>query len=87
MTNKTNSTLYVGMTNNLILRVHQHRTKINKKSFTARYNIIKLVYFEKYQTAYDAIFREKQIKAGSRLKKINLIKSINPFWDDLASKL
>jgi len=75
--------LYTGVTNNLLNRDNQHKTKINKKSFTARYNINKVVYYETYTNIYNAIAREKQIKAGSRQKKIDLIRSINPGWRDL----
>lgn len=83
MTNPNNTVLYTGMTNDLERRVLQHRDSTNK-GFTARYNVRKLVYFEVFDTAEEAIIREKQIKAGSRNKKIELIKSINPTWKDLA---
>lgn len=83
LTNKNNTTLYVGVTANIIDRVQQHIQKLHPKSFTARYNLNKLVYYEAHQMIGDAIAREKQIKAGNRAKKIELIKSINPNWDDL----
>jgi len=83
MTNQRNTTLYTGMTNNLVGRVYQHKTKVNK-SFTSRYNIDKLVYYEEFNNPYDAIGREKQIKAGSRKKKIDLIEGTNPEWKDLS---
>jgi putative endonuclease len=82
MTNLTNTVLYTGMTNDLVRRVYEHKEK-QIKGFTSRYNIIKLVYFEIYGTAYDAISREKQIKAGSRQKKLDLINKLNPDWIEL----
>ena len=83
MTNNKNTTLYTGVTNDLLSRVDQHKRKIDKKSFTSRYNIDKLVYYESTDDAYTAISREKQIKAGSRQKKIDLINNLNPEWKDL----
>ncbi|WP_417357652.1 GIY-YIG nuclease family protein [Flavobacterium sp.] len=83
ITNKNNTTLYVGVTSDLYERIKQHKNKIFSNSFSAKYNLNKLVYFEQFQMVGDAIAREKQIKAGSRLKKINLIESINPEWKDL----
>ncbi|MGQ1911692.1 GIY-YIG nuclease family protein [Marinifilum sp. RC60d5] len=83
LTNKNNTTLYVGVTANLQERIAQHKEKLDKKSFTARYNLSKLVYYETFQTIGDAISREKQLKAGSRAKKIECIESINPNWQDL----
>ena len=84
MTNRKNSVLYTGVTNDLEVRVWQHKNNVNPKSFTARYNINKLVYFEDYQSIVDAIHREKQIKVGSRKKKIDLINGMNPDWKDLS---
>lgn len=83
VTNKNNTTLYVGVTANLKERILQHKEKHDKKSFTARYNLNKLVYYEAHQQIGDAIAREKQLKAGNRAKKIALINSINPTWLDL----
>jgi putative endonuclease len=85
-TNKTNRVLYTGVTNNLGRRMEEHRLKI-KKGFTAKYNVSKLVYYEVFDNAEDAIMREKQIKAGSRQKKINLIKSMNPNFEDFLHTL
>ncbi|HUI30191.1 MAG TPA: GIY-YIG nuclease family protein [Candidatus Acidoferrales bacterium] len=82
MSNKTNTVLYTGMTNNLLRRVHEHREKL-VKGFTARYHVTKLVYYEMTNDVRGAISREKQIKAGSRQKKIDLIVSMNPKWKDL----
>ncbi|MCK4540289.1 GIY-YIG nuclease family protein [Candidatus Parcubacteria bacterium] len=74
--------LYTGFTNNIFERNEQHKKKINKNSFTAKYNINRVVYYETYADVNDAIAREKQIKAGSRKKKIDLIVNINPEWKD-----
>lgn len=87
MTNKHNTTLYTGVTSNLYDRVLQHKEKHYQKSFTTRYNLGKLVYWESFQQIGDAIYREKQIKAGSRQKKIDLIHSINPEWRDLTDEI
>tara|TARA_R110002049_G_scaffold81007_1_gene205992 strand:+ start:227 stop:514 length:288 start_codon:yes stop_codon:yes gene_type:complete len=87
LTNKNNTTLYVGVTSNLKQRILQHKERQDKKSFTARYNLDKLVYYEAYQMIGDAIGREKQLKAGSRAKKIALIESMNPEWLDLFNDL
>ena len=84
MTNKNNSVIYTGVTDNLSRRVYQHKDKLIK-GFTSKYNVIKLVHYEEYEYIYDAIAREKQIKGGSRQKKIELIESINKEWEDLAS--
>jgi len=83
LTNKNNTSLYVGVTAILKERVEQHKAKLDKKAFTARYNLDKLVYYEAFQMIGDAIAREKQLKAGSRANKIKLIESINPNWEDL----
>lgn len=83
MTNNNHSTLYVGVTATLVKRVQQHKDKTNKAAFTARYNLNKLVYYEAHQSIGDAIAREKQIKAGSRAKKIALIEKMNPEWKDV----
>ena len=82
MANWSNTVLYTGMTGDLIGRVWQHKEK-RIKGFTSRYNVTKLVYYEVFATAYDAIAREKQIKAGSRQKKVDLINKVNPEWKDL----
>lgn len=87
VTNKNNTTLYVGVTSNLPTRIQQHKEKKYPKSFTARYNLSKLVFYEAYQQIGDAIGREKQLKAGSRANKIKLIESINPTWLDLFDEL
>ena len=84
MTNKTNTVLYTGMCNNLERRVFEHKNKTNPKSFTTRYNLNKLVYYEHFEDINYCIAREKQIKAGSRVKKIVLIENDNPEWHDLS---
>ncbi len=82
MTNKKNTVLYTGVTNNLRRRVYEHKEKLIK-GFTKKYNITKLVYCEVFDRIGDAIIREKQNKGGSRQKKIDLINSINKDWQDL----
>ena len=82
LTNKSNRVLYTGVTNNLKRRVYEHKTKRNK-GFTYRYNVDRLVYFEYFTSIRVAIAREKQIKAGSRRKKLELINRLNPDWRDL----
>jgi len=82
MTNKGNTVLYTGVTNNLIKRVYEHKKKLIE-GFTKKYNVVKLVYYEVFSNSFSAIQREKQIKAGSRKKKEELINSINNEWQDL----
>ena len=84
MTNKNNSVLYTGVTSDLKNRVLQHKTKKYAGSFSAKYNISKLVYFESCETIGEAIKREKQIKSGSRKQKVALINEMNPEWNDLS---
>ena len=86
-TNKTHKVFYTGVTNNLLNRNYQHKSKENKTSFTAKYNVNKLVYYETFNDVRDAIAREKQIKGGSRKAKINLIIKLNPAWKDLSLDL
>ena len=85
-TNKNHTVLYTGVTNNLPRRIKEHREGRSEKSFTYRYNATKLVYYEEFSNILTAIAREKQIKAGSRQKKIDLINSINPGWEDLMER-
>lgn len=82
MTNFTNNVLYTGVTNDLTRRVFEHKSKIND-GFTKRYNVTKLVYYEVFDDIENAILREKQIKGGSRVKKMKLIDAMNPKWNDL----
>ena len=82
MANKHNTVLYTGITSGLKKRVYEHREKL-VSGFTKKYNVSKLVYYEIYQDPENAILREKQIKAGSRQKKIDLINTMNKKWLDL----
>ena len=82
MTNKYQNVLYTGVTNDLIRRVYEHRNHLLKDSFTARYHITKLVYFEMTNDVNSAITREKQIKSWSRARKDSLVESQNPTWED-----
>ncbi len=86
MTNKRNTVLYTGVTSNLIKRVYEHKKKL-VEGFTKRYNLNKLVYYEVFDDILSAITREKQIKAGSRKKKIDLVESVNKEWQDLFESL
>jgi len=86
ITNKNNTVLYTGVTRNLIKRVYEHKNKLTK-GFSKRYNLDKLVYYEIFEDSFNAISREKQIKAGSRKRKIELINEFNPDWLDLYDKL
>ena len=80
--NKKNGTLYVGVTNNLVKRIWQHKNKV-VEGFTKRYNIDKLGYYESFENIELAIIREKQLKGYNRRRKIELIESDNPNWHDL----
>jgi putative endonuclease len=86
MTNKLNKVLYTGITNDLQHRGYQHKHK-DIRGFTSRYNVDKLVWYEPHEDIWAAIAREKQIKAGSRQKKIDLINKMNPEWKDLYENL
>ncbi len=86
ITNKWNTTLYVGVTSDLIKRMYQHKEKIFE-GFSAEYNLNKLVWFEVHEDINEAIKREKQIKAGSRKKKLDLINGFNPEWKDLYGEI
>lgn len=86
MTNKHNTVLYTGITNDLKRRVYEHKEKL-VDGFTKKYNITKLVYYEVFEDPENAILREKQIKAGSRQKKIDLINSINREWINLYEEI
>jgi putative endonuclease len=82
LTNKTNTVLYIGVTNNLERRYFEHLLKVNK-SFTKKYNLNKLIYFEEYNSVDDAIAREKQLKNWHREWKEKLVKRMNPNFNDL----
>ena len=77
--------LYIGMTNDIVLRIAQHREH-RPGTYTARYNIDRLVYFERFQYVNNAIAREKELKDWNRAKKIALIERENPTWEDLSEK-
>lgn len=81
-TNKGNTVLYTGITNNLLRRMFEHKNKI-VKGFTEKYNIDKLVFYDTFDNPQEAIEAEKKIKGWLRIKKINLIKSKNPEFKDL----
>lgn len=83
MTNRHHTVLYTGVTSDLPGRVREHLSKEYNKSFTAKYNVNKLVYYQSFSTIQDAIAEEKRIKGGSRRQKIDLINSVNPLWNDL----
>ena len=82
LTNERNTVLYTGVTSDLKARVYQHREKLIP-GFTTRYNVSKLVYYETGEDVLGTITREKQIKAGSRKKKVDLINGMNPEWRDM----
>ena len=86
LTNRTNNVLYIGVTNNLSRRIYEHQNKL-VEGFSKKYNLVKLVYFEEYPSAYEAISREKQLKNWHRQWKINLIKASNPEFNDLSREL
>ena len=87
LTNQNNTVLYTGVTSNIIKRLYEHRTGVYKMSFTSKYAVTKLVYYQVFLNIDDAIDREKQIKGGSRRKKEDLIISINPNWNDLSREV
>ncbi|HLI10642.1 MAG TPA: GIY-YIG nuclease family protein [Alphaproteobacteria bacterium] len=86
MANRRNGTLYTGVTSNLVQRVYQHREAL-LPGFTARYGCRRLVWYELHEDMTAAIMREKQIKAGSRKRKLALIEALNPDWHDLYDAL
>jgi putative endonuclease len=86
LSNRRNTVLYTGFTSDLRKRVFLHKAKL-VDSFTKRYNIDKLVYYEVHEDVINAITREKQIKGGSRKKKVKLIESMNPDWKDLYDEI
>ncbi len=86
LTNWNNKVLYVGVTNDLKRRIYEHKHSLNK-GFTSKYNVNKLVYYEVCEDIEAAILREKQIKAGSRKKKNDLVERVNPNWEDLWEQL
>lgn len=85
LTNKTNSVLYIGVTNNLTRRLYEHQNEL-VEGFTKRYHLHKLIYIEEYSQAEYALAREKQLKRWTRAKKNALVESQNPAWNDLSEK-
>ena len=83
ITNKNNTVIYVGVTSALRARIWQHKTKFYPKSFTAKYNCEKIVWYECFGRIEEAIDREKQLKGGGRKRKEELINKVNPDWKDL----
>ena len=83
MTNKNRTTLYLGVTSNLIKRISEHRTHFHKGSFTDKYNLELIVFYEFHSRLEEAISREKQVKKWNRAKKEALINGLNPGWNDL----
>ncbi len=86
LASKRNGTLYLGITNNLLKRVHEHKNNLIE-GFTKKYNVHTLVYYEIYNDIYDAIAREKRVKKWKRRWKIELIEKFNPEWEDLYYRL
>ena len=86
MTNAHNTVIYTGVTNDLARRVYEHKNGLGG-IFTKKYNVIKLVYYEVTDSVHAALAREKQIKGGSRKKKIDLVNGINPEWKDLYEEI
>ena len=86
MSNPGRTVLYTGVTRNLVKRVWQHKEKV-ADGFTKKYNVDKLVYYEVAEGIAEAIYREKQIKGGSRKKKLELIQHLNPTWSDLYQQI
>ena len=85
--NRPNGVIYTGVTSELKYRIQSHKTKKYKNSFSARYNVDKLVWFEEFDSIIAARARERQLKAGSRAKKVKLIEAMNPEWKDLYETL
>ena len=87
MTNSHRNILYTGMTNNLVRRVYEHKHHLDKGSFTDRYNVEYLIYYESASDVNAAIEREKQIKGWNRKRKNKLVESKNPCWQDLYERI
>ena len=83
LSNITGTTIYIGITKDLIRRVYEHKHKLDPGSFTAKYDIHKLVYYESTSDVHAAIEREKQLKGWNRKRKNKLVESMNPRWEDL----
>ena len=87
LTNKTHTALYTGVTSDLIRRIYEHKQHMDQNSFTAKYNVTKLIYFEETSDVKAAIEREKQIKSWKREKKLELVVKFNPRWIDLYDQI
>lgn len=87
LTNKRHTVLYVGMTTDLRTRLWEHQQKINPRSFSARYNVFKPVFYQGFETKEDALERERFIKGKTRKWKVELIESMNPEWKDLSEEI
>ncbi|EDP97591.1 hypothetical protein KAOT1_20552 [Kordia algicida OT-1] len=79
--------MYIGVTKDLKRRIRQHKNKVHPTTFSARYNLNKLVYFEKYNSKDEALLREKRMKKWNRDRKVELIEKENPTWEDLVGKI
>ena len=86
LTNKNKTTLYIGVTSDLNARIQEHKSRENRNSFTYRYNLQHLVYYEILSSIEEAIEREKELKGWVRRRKNELINSVNPFWEDWSTK-
>ena len=87
ITNKPTGVLYIGVTKDLKRRIRQHKNKVHLTTFSARYNLNTLVYFENHETKESALFREKRMKKWNRDWKVELIEKENPNWEDLVDKV
>lgn len=86
LANDRNGTIYIGVTSNLEKRIKEHKEKVYSDSFTSKYNVSKLVYFESTENSESAIAREKQLKAWKRAWKLDLVEKQNPQWKDLSEQ-
>ena len=86
LTNKTNKVMYIGVTNDLQRRLYEHKNEL-VDGFTKKYHTHKLVYYESHKYVHDAILREKQLKGLLRIRKNQLVETMNPNWEDLSNKL
>jgi putative endonuclease len=86
LTNQTGSVLYIGVTSDIIKRIYEHKEKL-VEGFSKKYSLDKLVYYECFDDIQNAIAREKQLKGGNRKKKLDIVNSMNPKWDDLYDKI
>jgi len=87
LTNNYNNVLYTGVTSNLPVRMYQHKMKIYQIAFTSRYNVNKLVYYKTFDSFIEAVAEEKRIKADTEKKKIVLVETTNPDWNDLSEQM